>query len=106
MKMNGARAVCLVVTLASLLAIPTISFAADDGATVFKGKCAGCHGAKGEGKPAMKAPALAGTSLSEDQIADVLTKGSPDKKAPHSKAVSGLTADQAKAVATYVKGLK
>ena len=36
----------------------------------------------------------------------VETKGAAGKKAPHGKGVAGLTDDQAKAVATYVKGLK
>ena len=103
MKINR---VATAVMLIALLSITTMSFAADDGATVFKGKCAGCHGAKGEGKPAMKAPALAGTSLSADQITTMVSKGAADKKAPHTKAVSGITEDQAKAVAEYVKTLK
>jgi mono/diheme cytochrome c family protein len=82
------------------------AWAAEDGAALFKAKCAPCHGAEGEGKPAMKAPALKGTALSADQIVDVLTKGKEGAKAPHTKAVAGVTADQAKAIADFVKGLK
>ena len=41
-----------------LLTGAAASWAADDGAALYKSKCAGCHGANGEGKPAMKAPAL------------------------------------------------
>jgi len=106
MKINRVRAVLLIVALVSLLVVPTFSWAAEDGATVFKAKCAGCHGPTGEGKPAMKAPALKGTSLTADQIEDVITKGAAGKKAPHTKPVSGLTEEQAKAVAGYVKTLK
>jgi hypothetical protein len=40
------------------------------------------------------------------QITDLLTNGDVGKKAPHSKPMSGLTADQASAVATYVASLK
>jgi mono/diheme cytochrome c family protein len=80
-----------------------MAFAAEDGAAIYKAKCAGCHGAAGEGK---MGPALKGTSLSADQIADALLKGGPGKKAPHGKPMAGLTADQAAAVATYVKSLK
>jgi len=78
-------------------------FAAEDGAAIYKAKCAMCHGATGEGK---SGPALKGTSMSADQIADALLKGAPGKKAPHGKPVAGLTADQAAAVASYVKSLK
>ena len=54
----------------------------------------------------MKAPAVKGTSLTADQIEDVITKGAAGKKAPHTKPVSGVTEEQAKAVAGYVKTLK
>lgn len=96
----------LIASLVVVFLTGAISWAADDGAATFKAKCAGCHGASGEGKPAMKAPALKGTSLSDAQIDDLLTKGDAARKAPHSKAISGLTAEQAKAVAGYVKSLK
>jgi len=76
---------------------------AQDGAALYKSKCAMCHGAMGEGKVG---PSLQKTSLSQSQITDLLTKGAEGKKAPHSKAMSGLTAEQASAVATYVGTLK
>jgi len=81
------------------------SWAADDGAALYKAKCAGCHGAGGEGKPAMKAPALKGTSMDAAKIVDHLTKGEATSKPPHNKGISGLSADQAKAIADYVKTL-
>src|SRR4029077_13083471 len=73
------------------------------GAATYKAKCAGCHGAEGQGKVG---PALKGTSLTADQITDLLTKGNDAKKAPHKKALSALSADDAKAVAEFVKTLK
>jgi mono/diheme cytochrome c family protein len=76
---------------------------AQDGAALYKSKCAMCHGAAGEGKVG---PSLQKTSLTQQQITDLLTKGAAGKKAPHSKAVSGLTEEQATAVATYVGTLK
>ena len=93
-----------IVTMLAVFAMMTgMAFAAEDGAAIYKTKCAGCHGAAGEGK---MGPALKGTSLSADQIADALLKGAPGKKAPHGKAMAGVTADQASAVAAYVKSLK
>jgi mono/diheme cytochrome c family protein len=76
---------------------------AQDGAALYKSKCAGCHGAMGEGKVG---PSLQKTTMTQAQITDLLSKGTEGKKAPHSKAMSGLTADQAAAVATYVGTLK
>jgi mono/diheme cytochrome c family protein len=94
------------VSLAAMLLLAfSASWAADDGAAVYKQKCAGCHGASGEGKPAMKAPALKGTSLEAGQIVDHITKGEPGSKAPHNKGISGLSGDQAKAIADWVKTL-
>jgi len=90
---------------AMLLVASVASWAAEDGAALYKKKCAGCHGASGEGKPAMKAPALKGTSLETNQIAVHLTKGEPESKAPHNKGIAGLNDEQAKAIAEYVKTL-
>ena len=87
----------------ALLAMISGVAVAEDGAAVYKAKCAMCHGAAGEGKVG---PALKGIKLSDAQIADLLTKGEAGKKAPHAKAINGLSADQAKAVAEFVKGLK
>jgi mono/diheme cytochrome c family protein len=94
-----ALLVVLCVTFASF----SVSAFAQDGAAIYKSKCAGCHGADGQGKVG---PALKGTSLSADQIADLLTKGNDAKKMPHKKGLSGLSADDAKAVAEFVKSMK
>lgn len=90
----------VIFTLALSIAVP--AFAAD-GAATYKAKCAGCHGPEGQGKVG---PAVKGTALSADQINDLLTKGEDAKKAPHKKAISSLTPEDAKAVADYVKTLK
>jgi cytochrome c len=96
----------LVTVAAVLLMASPASWAAQDGAALYKTKCAGCHGANGEGKPGMKAPALKGTKLEADQIVQHITKGEPDSKPPHNKGMSGVSEEQAKAIADYVKTLK
>jgi cytochrome c6 len=92
--------------MAMLLIASITSWAAEDGAALYKKKCAGCHGASGEGKPAMKAPALKGTTKDASQLVDHITKGEPGSKAPHSKGIAGLTNEQAQAIADFVKTLK
>jgi hypothetical protein len=53
----------------------------------------------------MKGTAIKGSSVSAKEIEQLLGQGAPGKKGPHGKAVSGLNAEQAKAVSEYVKTL-
>lgn len=96
----------IAVLAASMASVPRRSWAAHEGAALYKSKCAGCHGASGEGKPAMKAPALKGSALTTDQIALHVTKGEATSKAPHNKGISGVQEEQAKAIAEFIKTLK
>ena len=95
-----------VVLIAALLSTSAVCWGANDGAAVYKKRCAGCHGANGEGKHSAKAPALKGTQLTETQIVDQITKGKPDSKSPHNKGMSKLTEHQAKALAEYIRALQ
>jgi mono/diheme cytochrome c family protein len=99
MKMTRILVVLIVVALSLSVALPAFA----DGAATFKAKCAICHGPEGEGKIG---PALKGTAVTADQITEMLTKGNDAKKPPHKKPINGLSADDAKAVAEFVKGLK
>jgi mono/diheme cytochrome c family protein len=83
------------IVLAALAMMMSTAAFAFDGAADYKAKCAMCHGAAGEGK---SAPAIKGKA----NVADVITKGGL-AKAPHTKAIAGLTEDQAKAIATFLK---
>jgi mono/diheme cytochrome c family protein len=100
--MKIAKILVLILIVAVTLSVALPAFAAD-GATVYKAKCAACHGPEGQGKIG---PALKGSSMSNEQIADLLAKGDEAKKAPHKKAISGVAGDDAKAVAEFVKTLK
>ena len=95
----------VVMMIGTLLVTGAAASGADDGAALYKKKCAGCHGPSGEGKSAMKAPALKGTSRSGDQITEQLVKGMPTSKGPHKKGIAGLTEAQAKTIAAYVETL-
>jgi mono/diheme cytochrome c family protein len=86
----------------TLLLLSSLAFAAD-GASIFKTKCAGCHGPNGEGKVG---PSLKATKLGEDDIVMLLSKGEEKRKAPHKKSISGLSEEDVKAVAHYVKSLQ
>ena len=95
----------VVMMIGTLLLTGAAARGADDGAALYKTKCAGCHGANGEGKPAMKAPALKGTPISEDQIQERLVKGVAGAKGAHAKGISGLKDAQVKTIVAYVKTL-
>jgi len=98
MKTTKIAALVLTIAVALFILIPSLSWA-EDGAALYKAKCAACHGADAAGKPAMKAPALAGKAEAD------VTKGIAET-AKHPAPVKALSADDAKAIATYLKGLK
>lgn len=100
--MRVTKMIVLLIVLSLSVSIALPAFAAD-GAATYKAKCAACHGPEGQGKIG---PALKGVSLTPDQITDLLTKGNDAKKAPHKKEISGVTPEDAKAVADYIKSLK
>jgi mono/diheme cytochrome c family protein len=89
-------------TVIAVLVLAISTAWAKDAASIYKSKCAGCHGAQGEGK---SGPKLAGTARSEDDIVKALTTGGLSK-APHTKPFKGANAENAKQVAAYVKTLK
>ena len=72
----------------------------DDAATIFKAKCAMCHGQKAE---KFYDPAIADA----DQVTAIL-KGKKGDKPPYMPAfeTKGVTEDDAKALSTFMKGLK
>jgi mono/diheme cytochrome c family protein len=104
MKCKLMLGTMLVATL--LVILPTPSLGAEEGAALYKSKCASCHGPSGEGKPAMKAPALKGTTQTSDQLVERITKGDSNSKAPHNKGMSSVNDAQAKVIAEFVKSLK
>jgi mono/diheme cytochrome c family protein len=103
MKTTKVTILVLAIAVALFALVPSLSWAAEDGAAIYKAKCAACHAPDGAGKIG---PALKGTKLTDAQISDLLTKGADGKKAPHAKAIAGVSADQAKAVGEFVKSLK
>jgi len=95
--------------LAAVLAVAVLATAAsaEDGAALYKAKCASCHGAEGKGDTpvgkALNVKPLAGTKLSAEEVAKTAAEGKPGTKM---LAVKGLTPEQYQAVAAHVKGLK
>jgi mono/diheme cytochrome c family protein len=104
--MKTTKLVMLVMTIAVALfiLIPKLSWAADDGATIYKAKCAACHGADATGKPAAKIPSLVSDEAkkaSDDDLTKAITE-----KAKHPAAIKTLAPDQAKTVVQYIRSLQ
>lgn len=71
----------------------------EDKAKVDYGElCAACHGQQGEGR---SAPTIKETSLTTDQLAEVIVKGTQNKPGYG----AGLPSERVKALADYIKGL-
>ena len=104
--MKTTKLVMLVMTIAVALfiLIPNLSWAADDGATMYKAKCAMCHGADATGKPAAKIPSLVSDEakkLSDDDLGKAVTE-----KPKHAGIAKSLTPDQVKMIVSYVRSLQ
>ncbi len=104
--MKTTKLVMLVMTIAVALfiLIPNLSWADDDGAALYKAKCATCHGADAAGKPAMKAPSLISDEAKKKSDADLAK--AVTETAKHPAAVKSLAADDVKVVVTYIRSLQ
>jgi mono/diheme cytochrome c family protein len=103
--MKTTKLVMLVMTIAVALfiLIPNLSWA-DDGATIYKAKCAACHGVDAAGKPAAKIPSLNGDDakkLSDADLAKAITE-----KPKHAGVAKSVTPDQVKMVVAYIRELQ
>ena len=104
--MKTTKLVMLVMTIAVglFILIPNLSWAADDGATIYKAKCAACHGADAAGKPAAKIPSLVSDEAkkaSDNDLAKSITE-----KAKHPAGVKSLAPNQVKTVVSYIRSLQ
>ena len=105
-KMKQLGTLTLVGTLFAgtcLLSAPAKADTAAGEAT-FKAKCAGCHGADGKGKEAMKTTDMAADDvqkMSDADLSGVISNGKG--KMP---AYKTLTPDQVKDLVSYIRSLK
>jgi len=103
MKMTKIAMLVLTIAVALFVLIPNLSWA-EDGATIYKAKCAACHGADAAGKPAAKIPSLIGDEAKKASDAD-LTKAITEKP-KHAGVAKTLTPDQVKMVVSYIRQLQ
>ena len=89
-----------VISISRNVAVGATAWPADDPATVFKAKCAACHSPKAEKFYDPARP-------DEEQVQAIL-KGKKGEKPPYMPAfeTKGITEDDAKALAAYMKSLR
>ena len=99
--------ICAIMIVSLLASVPLFLWSQDtpDAAQLFKARCASCHGAKGEGLPAVKIPAVKGTSMTLENIVAFIT-GGVGGKTVHATPIVNINDDEAKALAKFVKNLK
>jgi mono/diheme cytochrome c family protein len=106
MKMTKLVVLIVMIALALFLILPNLSWAADDGAAIYKAKCAMCHGADLTGKPAAKIPSLVSDDAkkaSDADLTEMIANGGKDKKPMHAFGAKGVTPDQVKMVVSYLR---
>ena len=95
-----------IVMVAALVLLGAGTARAEDAATLFKQKCASCHGPDGKGKTKMGekmgAKDLTGIKASEAEIQKSIADGKPGTKMLAYK--GKISDEEIKALAAYVKG--
>lgn len=104
-KLVGAICTSIALSGAFLLT----STRAEDGAALYKSKCAVCHSPDGSGRKVLK-----GTNLLSDeakkrtdaQLTDYIAKGGPKRDAAHAYEKKGLTAGQITQLVAHIRALQ
>lgn len=80
--------------------VKAVSNVDDDAATTYKAKCAMCHSPKAE--------KFFDATKTDDQHVEAILKGKKGEKPPYMPGfeAKGMTAEQAKALVEYMKGLR
>ena len=105
--------VAIITATLFMMAIALPARAAEDGAALFKSKCAMCHGKTGGADtPIAKAKNIKDLGsaeiqkLTDAELTEMISNGGPNKVKGHDFKAKGLTDDQIKALVTFVRTLK
>jgi len=104
MKLTKIAMLILTIAVVLFILIPSLSWAGDDASTLFKTKCAACHGADAAGKPAAKIPSL----ISDDakKMSDADLEKAITEKPKHAGIAKSLTPDQVKMLVSYIRSVQ
>jgi mono/diheme cytochrome c family protein len=108
MKVSKSAVTLFAIMVALCILLPTSSWA-EDGAALYKAKCAACHGADATGKPAVKAPSLVSPEakkLTDAELTDAISNGGKEKKPMHTFSKKGVTPEQISSLVAYIRSLQ
>ena len=103
MKTTKIAMLVLTIAVALFILIPSLSWA-EDGAALYKAKCAMCHGADGAGKPAAKIPSLVSDDAKKKTDEEITKTVQTNPK--HAALAKGLNDDQLKAIVGAIRDLQ
>ena len=110
--MRDFRFSLAVVLIALFILSPSLTWAGDDAAILYKTKCAVCHSVDGLATTPMgkkqSIPSFASEKIQKapnSDLEDFVLNGGREKKASHSFAGKGMTGDEAKKLAVLIKEL-
>jgi mono/diheme cytochrome c family protein len=112
MKSYKPFAKSIVIALAMFILIPNVARAADDAASIYRSKCAACHGVDGLASLAIakkqSVPSYAEARIQKAPNAELenfVLSGGKQKKASHAYASKGVSKDDAANLVVYIKSL-
>jgi cytochrome c553 len=104
MKMMKIAMLVMAIAVVLFALMPSLSWAAEDGAALYKAKCAACHGADGAGKPAAKIPSLVSDDAKKMSDSDMEKVVSTNPK--HAAVAKSLNAEQVKAIVSHIRTMQ
>jgi len=107
MKTIKLMAIIAAVAITLFFLMPQLSWG-QDAASLYKMKCAVCHGTDGAGKPAAKIPSLISDEVKkmpDAEVADAIANGGKSKKASHAYAAKGMTPEQVNSLVAHIREL-
>jgi len=103
MKTTKIAVLVLTIAVALFILIPNLAWA-EDGAALYKAKCAMCHGADGAGKPAAKIPSLVSDDAKKMSDGDMIKAVQTNPK--HAALAKALNDEQLKAIVGAIRDLQ
>ena len=95
-----------------LLMLPRAIQAADETAQIYKARCSACHGVDGHAHTPMarkqNIPSFASATVQKksiEELSDCILNGGKQRRASHTFATKGLSAQQGASLAAYIRQL-